>query len=471
MKNETISRPYRIFVDGEGKKYVKKKGKRFYFRKRAPVQKINRQYNDKVNVDKSFSNYIGYLKGNITQQQTTQNLLNKGIIGQQSVGDIINIYSEFKKDLDQKLVKQKTEILGDVTKLIDYGDVGTKIKPSRILEEEEEEKFGSPPISGNPSTEGKFVVQQTSKKSSTITKFGSPPISKKPSTEGRFLQPSIISAHPPVQDEPDSLVLDFGKEGLKQISTLPTDLDVLDEIAKLRVLKKNNGENFSFDEAEYQKLLKETKATKRIGPLKQLLKKTVVANPEYVYFIKQSTAATELKKAKGAGKWDGKRWGGLYNTEIDLILRPIAQFINYYGTICLDEIPNLLKTIHTNKFSFIYNTAKTTDGEDKQHHWIAVYSDGNSIEVYDALGDPIKKFVKECFKIFLENRDFYLPFKFSNVKNQGFSANCGFFAIKFLVARGVWKVPFHKITGFKSTNKNEENIENLKENYKNFGFI
>lgn len=470
MKNETISRPYRIFVDGEGKKYVKKKGKRFYFRKRAPVQKINRQYNDKVNVDKSFSNYIGYLKGNITQQQTTQNLLNKGIIGQQSVGDIINIYSEFKKDLDQKLVKQKTEILGDVTKLIDYGDVGTKIKPSRILEEEEEEeKFESPPISKKPSTEGKFVVQQISKKSSTVTKFGSPPISKIPSTEGKFIQPSIISAIPPVKDEPDSLVLDFGKTQIKIASSLRNITDLTAEIEKLRELKRNNGEKFKFDEDEYQRILAIKKAATKMFHFRELLAAASKKNPTFVQYgnpLKGSKV-----KAKGAGKWDGKRWGGLYNTEIDLILRPIAHVINYYGTICLDEIPNLLKTIHTNKFSFIYNTAKTTDGEDKQHHWIAVFSDGNSIEVYDALGDPIKKFVKECFKIFLENRDFYLPFKFSNVKNQGFSANCGFFAIKFLVARGVWKVPFDKITGFKSTNKNEENIENLKENYKNFGFI
>jgi hypothetical protein len=174
--------------------------------------------------------------------------------------------------------------------------------------------------------------------------------------------------------------------------------------------------------------------------------------------------------SQGAGEYYKN---GLYNYQIDNFLRPVRDVINYYGCVPFDEISKLLKLINTNKFCFVFNTASINDGPNVQHHWCAINCDGYSLEIYDPLGNPPKKELTDMLHKYVANHyDTYLKFKTNaNKVDQGGSKNCGWYCMRFLIARNLWDVPFDRITGFRGIASHEKNIDCMKENYKMFGFI
>lgn len=168
---------------------------------------------------------------------------------------------------------------------------------------------------------------------------------------------------------------------------------------------------------------------------------------------------------------------GLYNTEIDNIMKPFKWFI---GTIPFNELDNLLKNTSLMKFSFIMNTANMNDNNNVMHHWIAFYIDLKnecSIEIYDPLAriqkDKIKyNKIKHILKRYVENNKIqcYVKLKDNKIPQQNKSSLCGFLCIRFLLARNN-NIPFKKITNYSKISFSEKDAQNMKNRYIQFGFI
>ena len=177
----------------------------------------------------------------------------------------------------------------------------------------------------------------------------------------------------------------------------------------------------------------------------------------------------------GGGKKDG-----LYNTEIDNIMKPFKDKYNYIGTFPLDYLNDVVRYVKKNKlkqFSFILNT-ETLDSK-YNGHWIAIYCDcinDMSFEIYDPLAQKRKILYKRIHDLFtnlfndMEIKT-YLKFKSNTIRQQSFrSSNCGWYAIRFLIMR-YQNISFKKATFYKGIDNNENNIESLKNSYNKFGYI
>lgn len=168
----------------------------------------------------------------------------------------------------------------------------------------------------------------------------------------------------------------------------------------------------------------------------------------------------ETQSANG----NGFQRGGLWNHEIDKIMKPFKFYIK---TITIDELPQMfdkIKEEKPSKFAFIVNTEKK---ENKIGHWIAVYCDlknDYTCEVYDPFAYNRKELyslLKNYFWKLMEKYKlpFYAKFKTNSVKQQSVSSsNCGWFCIRFLLMRHQ-NVPFKKATEYKWVKENEKNIE------------
>jgi hypothetical protein len=158
---------------------------------------------------------------------------------------------------------------------------------------------------------------------------------------------------------------------------------------------------------------------------------------------------------------------GLWNYQIDKIMAPFKLYIK---AITLDELDDMIKYIYDNKIligSFILNIG---------NHWTAIYFDFEKefvLEYYDPFGEPPKNIIIKSFKdlILKFNIEVFVKFKINKIQQQDIkTSNCGWFTMYFLIMR-YNNYTFKYITKFKDTNKDEQNIEQLKDKYDNFGFL
>ena len=169
--------------------------------------------------------------------------------------------------------------------------------------------------------------------------------------------------------------------------------------------------------------------------------------------------------------------GGLWNYQIDKIMKPFKFYIK---TIPLNLLNNIIKYIEDKnykKFGFIMNT-ETSDSKIRGH-WIAIYCDlinDYTCEIYDPLAEKRTHLYKILEKKFSElfNRieiPFYIKFKKNKIKQQSINTStCGWFCIRFMLMR-IQNISYKKATGYKGIEENETNIKCLKNSYNKFGYI
>ncbi|KAM9963274.1 hypothetical protein ACTFIW_006500 [Dictyostelium discoideum] len=169
---------------------------------------------------------------------------------------------------------------------------------------------------------------------------------------------------------------------------------------------------------------------------------------------------------------------GLYDWQINNIMEAVMDDMgemvnkqNFVGTIASDQISTLIDKAQP-LMSFIMNL----DPHDKPgSHWVAVYidaRDSKSLEYYDSFGlEPTDEFTKSIKQLIKKiDPDFYLKFKINKIVEQDVnSSNCGYFCIKFLLNR-FSGIPFKECTPLQSK-KSEKEIEEMKKEFKEFGYI
>lgn len=162
--------------------------------------------------------------------------------------------------------------------------------------------------------------------------------------------------------------------------------------------------------------------------------------------------------------------GGMYDSEIEEVMKPDHNFV---GVISADEIDTLpVKP----KMSFIINT----DPRDKPgEHWQACRIDSTfdkSVEFYCPFGDdPQPSFMKGIKQLIDKMKlPYMLKFKINKVKNQDVkSDNCGWFACMYLKKRANGQ-SFRQATGYKEQDNSEQmekEVEQFKKQQSGFGFI
>ena len=160
---------------------------------------------------------------------------------------------------------------------------------------------------------------------------------------------------------------------------------------------------------------------------------------------------------------------GLSNLEI---LKIMDQYKLFLGVFHYDNIVDVFNYIYKNnikKGSFIYNY---------HYHWLAVYfdfEDNYEILHYDPFGYKYTQKIERLLtKLCTEmNIEYYCKIKYNKVQNQDINTqNCGWFAIRFLLL--IYNdFNFKDATEYKNYNikQNEQDIERLKNNYVEFGYI
>lgn len=150
---------------------------------------------------------------------------------------------------------------------------------------------------------------------------------------------------------------------------------------------------------------------------------------------------------------------GISNFDIDDMLKPFPE---YLGCISSDElISKILPQIQPQSRAFwINNLSPSTSGGS---HWVSFFIDArpegsNSIEFFDSFGDPIPDEMRQDIQQIADklNAEKYLKLKENTlVQRQGDkTANCGFFAVKFVLDRMRDK-SFAEATGFDSSIRDE----------------
>lgn len=197
-----------------------------------------------------------------------------------------------------------------------------------------------------------------------------------------------------------------------------------------------------------------------------------VKKEDYINFIldkedqlNQQQQPEQQIQEQGNGKSNNNF--GLWNYQIDKIMTPFKLYIK---TITMNELEDMIKYIFDNKIligSFILNIG---------NHWTAIYFDFEKefvLEYYDPFGEPPNNNIIKLFKdlILKFNIEVFVKFKINKIQQQDInSSNCSWFSMYFLIMR-YNNYTFKYITKFKDTNKEEQNIELLKDKYDKFGFL
>ena len=148
----------------------------------------------------------------------------------------------------------------------------------------------------------------------------------------------------------------------------------------------------------------------------------------------------------------------LNNLEIDDMVNDIGKPLsnNYLGTVARDQISSL--KFRKFPFGFIFNTSKENE---QGRHWCAVFSDGESVELYNPLGaddDAFSDVLADLLTLLKAKSDVLLKVKINNIRHQNNeSSSCGWFCIKFLNAR-MNGVSFKTITDFDHSPEEEKKL-------------
>jgi len=171
-------------------------------------------------------------------------------------------------------------------------------------------------------------------------------------------------------------------------------------------------------------------------------------------------------KSPPGGKSDSE--DGLYSDQIDKIMNKLKPK-GYLGCVARDEIKGLIKKAQPGKPAGFISNIDTS--KQKGSHWVAVYIDPkSSLEYYDSFAEEMPKSMEpDVFKLAdkIKTADF-LKYKTNGVIQQDDkSANCGFFAMRFLIDRMDRGKSFVEATGYDKaiadkSKENEKQIERLK---------
>lgn len=175
---------------------------------------------------------------------------------------------------------------------------------------------------------------------------------------------------------------------------------------------------------------------------------------------------------------NGKIKGGLYDNQIDHIMKNINTYLK---TISYDELPDLIDYIIENKIykgSFILNLSKRGDNKGYKH-WIAIYYDVEeknknsimSVCYYDSYGEKPNEYIEKQLKKMIDGLDisYYVKYKYNLIKNQNYNSSlCGVFAISFIL-RMLSNLDFKQSTDYKIMN--DENMKEKLQSYNKFNFI
>lgn len=166
----------------------------------------------------------------------------------------------------------------------------------------------------------------------------------------------------------------------------------------------------------------------------------------------QTTYASTFPLPEADQEGLGKRSNaneGLSTDQINLLMR---DYPDYLGCVARDQI-NMLNIERGKRFGYVMNL----DPHNKPgSHWIAVYVDNrpggeNVIEYYNSLADqPTERVLHDLRRLvaYLKPEGGMMKFKVNKIADQDdSSANCGFFAAKFLMDR-FNGVPFAEATGY-----------------------
>jgi hypothetical protein len=154
---------------------------------------------------------------------------------------------------------------------------------------------------------------------------------------------------------------------------------------------------------------------------------------------------------------------GLSTTEIGNMMDGVKGFIGVYPANFLKMLPKNLPK----KFGFVMNLDKANKSGS---HWVAVWVDTEqdlSVEYYDSFArEPSKDFLKQIKKLIDRlNINVYLKFKINRIQEQKTStANCGWFAMKFIIDRKNG-IPFKESTNYNDSTKGEKDIEEFKNKF------
>lgn len=170
---------------------------------------------------------------------------------------------------------------------------------------------------------------------------------------------------------------------------------------------------------------------------------------------------------------EGINKGGLYNTDIDKIMKPFKDYLGCYAN---DQIDILIKYIKDNNIKKGGAIINTNNLKDKEGHWVAIWFDtidDCEFNYYDPFGNNPKAYFIDKFKQMFQDMESecYIKVKINKIKQQSISSNtCGWFSIKFLLER-MNNITFKEATKYKKINNNEKDIKELKQQYNKFGFI
>lgn len=168
---------------------------------------------------------------------------------------------------------------------------------------------------------------------------------------------------------------------------------------------------------------------------------------------------------------------GLSDDDIDTLAIAGTKALrnSYKGVYARDEIENLVLPKDKPSGIVINTDPSSKAGE----HWVAAWVDPRSsestLEYYDSLGDdPDKPMEKSLLKMVEKNfgdRERMMKFKTNAVQAQrANSANCGFFALKFITDRAGGK-SFAKATGYNELKQAARGEKDLRKFKKKFGYI
>jgi hypothetical protein len=158
---------------------------------------------------------------------------------------------------------------------------------------------------------------------------------------------------------------------------------------------------------------------------------------------------------------------GLWNYQINKYLAKLPFF---RGTFSPDTLHSIKILPNTNN-SFIYNLMPVEANQ--PGHWVAVNIIKNppTLEYYDPFGQKPQEFFNAAIKPLLRSiSSDKFQYKINRIQDQSTSsANCGFFAMRFLLDRNDHK-PFKVVTKFEDHSlQGEKQINKFKQ--KNFAYI
>jgi hypothetical protein len=208
-----------------------------------------------------------------------------------------------------------------------------------------------------------------------------------------------------------------------------------------------------------------------VPPVKPSLPTTSFLTDEEWENIGPETPVIRPPPEEGSGAVEG----GLWDTQIDAIMRPYVPD-GYLGTIAADDVAHLRLPKYPEgdpvRYSFIMNLSNS---DEPGTHWVAVFFDDldKSLEYFDSFGrDPNDEFLHNIVHFVRQLRIDYLPkFKINRIVEQRKdTVTCGYFAMKLLMDRYAG-IPFKECTGYKAHKTVNQYEAGIKRFAKKFSYI